>query len=113
MSRTVRSILIAAAAVAAFCAGAVVDKFVLQRPQPRVTEREAPPPDFALLRQAWDIIDREYVDRPALRAGPPHRGSDFGNDRRAGRHRTQRLAHAANGTGGALFHAGGVRRRRS
>ncbi|MGO9310984.1 MAG: S41 family peptidase [Spirochaetia bacterium] len=69
MPKTIlRFVIPAAAAVAAFCAGGAVDRVVLtHRPAPDPPP-EASPPDFALMRQAWDIIDREYVDRPALQA---------------------------------------------
>ncbi len=67
MQKTVLRFLIpAAAAVVAFCAGGVIDRVVLtHRPDPDPPP-EASPPDFTLIHQAWDIIDREYVDRPAL-----------------------------------------------
>ena len=70
MPRAVLRFLIPSiAAVAAFCAGGLIDRVVLAHPHPRDPAPQASPPDFALIRQAWDIIDREYVDRPALQSG--------------------------------------------
>ena len=71
----------AVAAVAAFCAGGLIDREVLAHPHPRDPPPEASPPDFALIRQAWDIIDREYVDRPALQSGSLTDGAISGHGR--------------------------------
>ncbi len=60
----------AAAVVVTFLAGAAAYR---GQGDPRVTADSPSPrqgPDFALVRQAWDIIDREYVDRSAVRTGP-------------------------------------------
>jgi carboxyl-terminal processing protease len=70
MPRTVFRVLIPAlVAVVAFCAGAVVQRAVFAQRAPADPAPDASPPDYALIRQAWDIIDREYVDRPAIQSG--------------------------------------------
>jgi carboxyl-terminal processing protease len=58
--------LLAASVVVSFLAGAVVDR-TLRVPQKKadpVTQKTGP--DFSLIHQAWDLINREYVDRSAL-----------------------------------------------
>ena len=79
MRRTILRILIPALAAAVlFFAGGAVDRVLLARRQVTAPTPGASPPDFALIRQAWDIIDREYVDRPALKTGPLTRGAIAG-----------------------------------
>ncbi len=62
----------------AFLAGAAVDRGVQSR-----HDGQGPPvlsegPDFPLIREAWDIINREYVDRSALRSHPLTTGAIAG-----------------------------------
>ncbi len=59
-------LLIAVGAVAAFSLGALFDRYALSRPGRTAPTPAATQPDFALIREAWDLIDHEYVDRPAL-----------------------------------------------
>ena len=66
-----------AAALLVF-AGGVADRVLLTRRQVTEPTAGAAPPDFTLIRQAWDIIDREYVDRPALKTDPLTRGAIAG-----------------------------------
>ena len=77
-STILRIIIPALAAAFLVVAGGVADRVLLSRRQVTEPTPGAAPPDFALIRQAWDIIDREYVDRPALKAVPLTRGAIAG-----------------------------------
>ena len=69
---------LAAAVVVSFLAGVAADR-VLRAPrkasQPAVQRAG---PDVALIRRAWDIIDRQYVDRSALDSAPLTAGAITG-----------------------------------
>ena len=68
MQRTTLRFVIATAAVAvaAFSAGAFVDRSVLGRRDPPPDPPAATGLDLSLISQAWAVIAREYVDRSAL-----------------------------------------------
>lgn len=61
---------VAVLVVAAFLAGAGADRALRRPPTHAVPVQKGPGPDFALIRQAWDVINREYVDRSVVSAGP-------------------------------------------
>jgi len=71
-------LLIAVGAVAAFSFGALFDRYALWRPDRAATTPATTRPDFALIREAWDTIDREYVDRPALKPAALTQGAIAG-----------------------------------
>jgi carboxyl-terminal processing protease len=69
---------ISAAIAIAFLAGAAVERRahpLHDTPHPLAIARG---PDFPLIRQAWDVINREYVDRSALRQRPLTAGAIAG-----------------------------------
>ena len=59
-------VTVAIVAVVAFSAGAIVDRTLLGKSDPPAGPAPGAGPDFSLIRQAWEIIFREYVDRSAL-----------------------------------------------
>ena len=59
-------VTVAIVAVVAFSAGAIVDRTLLGKSDPPAGPAPVAGPDFSLIRQAWGIIFREYVDRSAL-----------------------------------------------
>jgi carboxyl-terminal processing protease len=70
--------ILAGAAVAFFLAGFFVDR-TLRVPRKTVNPvLQHSGPDFALIRQAWDLINHEYVDRSALASRPLTAGAITG-----------------------------------
>jgi len=73
MSRQrVRALIIAGlagAVVISFTAGAAAGRALSTSRRPSDPALRLVGPDFALLRQAWDLVDQEYVDRSALASG--------------------------------------------
>jgi carboxyl-terminal processing protease len=69
VQRTTSRIVLTAAIVSviAFSAGAIVDRSLLGRNDPPADPPDGSAPDFSLIRQAWEIISREYVDRSAIK----------------------------------------------
>jgi carboxyl-terminal processing protease len=70
---------LAVAIAVAFLTGAAVDRvFLVQRDPPDPPAAATPgsspsavqSPSFSLIQQAWDVINREYVDRAALQSEP-------------------------------------------
>ena len=59
-------VVLAIAVVISFLAGGAADRVLRATRHVPDFAAQRPGPDFTLIRQAWSIIDREYVDRSAL-----------------------------------------------
>ncbi len=71
-SRFLMLTVLVPAIVIAFFAGAMTERAVRVSDPPRPPRDAAPDassPDFALIREAWTVIERQYVDRSALKPG--------------------------------------------
>ncbi|HUZ17593.1 MAG TPA: S41 family peptidase [Spirochaetia bacterium] len=69
--RTFAIFAIPAALLIGLVLGVLIDRFERLPSLPIVNQTTDPaPPDFSLIHQAWDIIDRVYVDRAALQQKP-------------------------------------------
>lgn len=61
-------VLVLPAAAVVFLAGMAADRWVFQVSDP--PSAVSSPPDFDLIRQAWNLIDEKFVDRTALKTQP-------------------------------------------
>ena len=69
LRRIVPAIIVILALIVAFSGGVIADRTLLAGPL-RDPLPPGSPPDFSLIREAWDRIDSVYVDRAALQSQP-------------------------------------------
>ena len=69
MRRFGNALLMALLLAMAFTAGVLADRMLVSLAYPDPTP-VASGPNFSLIHDAWDVIDKVYVDRSALRTDP-------------------------------------------